>query len=93
MSKAKGFYTVLTASIIVGIGIALSGINPIQALLYSQVVGGMLAPFLIILILIMCNDKKIMGTYINRWFDNVFGWLSVVIMILASTGFFWQLFL
>lgn len=93
VSKAKGFYTVLTASLIVGVGIALSGINPIHALLYSQVLGGMLAPFLIILILIMCNDKKIMGSFVNGWFDNVFGWLSVIIMVLASAGFFWQLFL
>ncbi len=91
VNKAKGFYTVLTASILVGVGIAVSGINPMQALLYSQVLVGILTPFLIILLLFMCNDRKIMGTYVNRWFDNVFGWITVVVMILASAGLFWQL--
>lgn len=91
INKAKGFYTVLTASILVGVGIAMSGVSPMQALLYSQVLNGILAPILIILILFMCNDKKIMGTYVNRWFDNVFGWIAVVIMLLGSAGLFWQL--
>lgn len=91
VNKAKGFYTVLTASILVGVGIAMSGVSPMQALLYSQVLSGILAPILIILILFMCNDKKIMGTYVNQWFDNVFGWIVVIIMLLGSAGLFWQL--
>lgn len=91
VNKAKGFYTVLTASILVGVGIAMSGVSPMQALLYSQVLSGILAPILIILILFMCNDKKIMGTYVNRWFDNAFGWIAVVVMVLGSAGLFWQL--
>ena len=91
VNQAKGFYAVLTGSIVIGIGIAMSGVNPIQALLYSQVFSGMLAPFLIILILLLCNDKKIMGNYMNGWFDNIFGGLAAVVMILGSTGFFWHL--
>lgn len=91
INQAKGFYTALTASMFVGMGIALSGINPLQALLYSQVLNGILAPFLIILILLMCNNKKIMGTFTNTRFDNFFGWLTVMVMILASLGLFWEL--
>lgn len=88
---AAGFYTVLTLSLFAGIGVALSGISPIQALLYSQVLNGLLAPFLIVLILFMCNDKKIMGTLVNGWFDNVFGGITVLVMLLASLGLFWQM--
>ena len=91
VNKAKGFYTVMTSSILVGVGIAMSGVSPMQALLYSQVLSGILAPIFIILILFMCNDKKIMGPYVNRWFDNVFGWIAVIIMLLGSAGLFWQL--
>ncbi|MEK9143441.1 MAG: divalent metal cation transporter [Patescibacteria group bacterium] len=91
-NKAKGFYTVLTAAMIVGVAIAASGVAPMKALLYSQVLSGMLGPILIILILFMCNDKKIMGHYVNRWFDNFFGWLTVIVLIAGSIGIFWQLF-
>lgn len=89
--KARGFYAVLTASLVVGVGIAASGIAPMKALLYSQVLNGILGPILIFLILLMCNDKKIMGHLVNRWFDNVFGWITVVVLTAGSVGIFWQL--
>ncbi|MEK7141622.1 MAG: divalent metal cation transporter [Patescibacteria group bacterium] len=91
-NKAKGFYFVITAAIVVGVGIAVSGVAPMKALLYSQVLGGMLGPLLVTLILFMCNDKKIMGTMVNRWFDNLFGWITVIVLSLGSAGIFWQLF-
>ncbi len=76
---------------VAGVGIAVSGIAPMKALLYSQVLGGMLGPILITLILLMCNDKKIMGPLVNRWFDNVFGWVTVVVLTIGTAGIFWQL--
>ncbi|MBI3342834.1 divalent metal cation transporter [Candidatus Gottesmanbacteria bacterium] len=91
-NKAKGFYTVLTAAMIVGVVIAVSGIAPMKALLYSQVLSGMLGPILITLILIMCNDTKIMGHYVNRLFDNIFGWVTVAVLTAGSAGILWQLF-
>ena len=91
VDHAKGFYGVLTLSILFGIGIAISGLSPIRALFYSQVLDGMLAPILIFIILFMCNDKKIMGHYVNGFFDNFFGTLAAVIMLLGTLGLFWQL--
>ena len=80
----------ISASIIVGVGIALSGLSPMKALLYSQVLGGMVGPLLVTLILFLCNDRRIMGTLVNRWFDNLFGWITVVVLMLGSAGIFWQ---
>ena len=89
--QAKGFYTVITGAMVVGVGIAVSGVAPMKALLYSQVLSGMLGPILVALILFMCNDKKIMGSMVNRWFDNVFGWITVTVLTVGSAGIFWQL--
>ena len=89
--QAKGFYTVISGAMVVGVGIAVSGIAPMKALLYSQVLSGMLGPILVALILFMCNDKKIMGSMVNRWFDNVFGWITVTVLSVGSAGIFWQL--
>lgn len=91
-NKAKGFYLVITAAMVVGVGIAVSGVASMKALLYSQVLSGMLGPLLVTLILFMCNDKKIMGTMVNRWFDNLFGWITVIVLSLGSAGIFWQFF-
>jgi Mn2+/Fe2+ NRAMP family transporter len=92
-NRENGFYTVMTATLLIGMTIVLTGVNPIKALLYSQVLNGILVPFLVSLIMIMCNDRKIMGDLVNGWFDNLFGAITVVILILGSTGLFWQLIL
>lgn len=91
-NKAKGFYLVITAAMVVGIGIAVSGVAPMKALLYSQVLSGMLGPILVGLILFMCNDKRIMGSMVNHWFDNFFGWITVAVLTVGSAGIFWRLF-
>lgn len=91
LSQAKGFYTVLTVSCVIGVFIAMSGINPILALLYSQVLAGILAPVLIIIILLLCNNARVMGRFVNGWFDNFFGIMSAGVMIISSLFFFYDL--
>ena len=91
VSRARGFYAVISATMVFGVLVAISGVPPMIALLYSQVLNGILGPILVVLIILMCNDQKIMGRFVNRWFDNVFGWITVVTMVLGSTGMFWQL--
>lgn len=88
ISHEKGFYTVLTLSCIIGVFIVMSGMNPMKALVYSQVLSGILAPVLIIIILLLCNNTRVMGSFVNRWFDNVFGWLAAGVMIVSSFFFF-----
>ena len=92
LSKAKGFYTVILFSIIIGMSISFIGIDPIKALFYSQVLVGILTPFLLLLILLLANNKRLLGEHTNGWFDNFFGTLAVVTMTVTSIGFFWQLF-
>ena len=43
---------------------------------------------IIILMLILANNKNVMGKYTNGWFDNFFGSLAVVILIVAIFGLF-----
>ncbi|MBI2036529.1 divalent metal cation transporter [Candidatus Microgenomates bacterium] len=92
ISKARGFYTVIGFSIIIGVLITAVGIDPIKALFYSQVLAGILTPFLLFLILILCNRKKVMGKFTNGWFDNFFGFLAFFAMLAATIGLFWQFF-
>ncbi len=88
ISSAKGFYAVITLSLLAGVGIMVLGISPIKALYYSQVLAGLLAPFLLILIVVLANRKSVMGAYRNGWFDNFFGTLAIVVMIAAGVLMF-----
>ena len=93
VKKEKGFYSVITLSLFLGIIVALFKVNPIQLILFSQILAGMLGPILIILILVVTNNKKIMGKYTNNNFDNFFGLLSVIIMTLSSAFLLFQLWM
>lgn len=88
IKSAKGFYAVITLALLAGVGILIVGVDPIRALYYSQVLAGLLAPFLLILILILANRRSVMGEYRNGWFDNVFGTLAILAMIAAGVLMF-----
>ncbi|MBK5188310.1 MAG: Nramp family divalent metal transporter [Gemmatimonadaceae bacterium] len=78
--QARNFYMVIAASMIIGVALSFSPIDPISLLLWSAVVNGILAPPLIIIVLMICNNAKVMGSYRNGWALNTFGSLAAVIM-------------
>lgn len=88
VSQARGFYSVLTATFLVGLFIAISNISPIKALFYSQVLNGILAPPLLILIMLLSSSEKVMGKYKNSLITNLFGWGAVGVMSLAAITMF-----
>jgi Mn2+/Fe2+ NRAMP family transporter len=68
----------------IGMGLALFGVNAITLLFWSAVVNGLLAPPLIIIILIVCNNETVMQTHKNGIALNVFGGLAAAIMSVAA---------
>ncbi len=82
--QAKAFYGVITLSVLIGVLINFLGINPLQALFYTAVLNGLVAPPLLLLILKIANNKKIMGGQVNGPLSNTLGWLTVTIMALAG---------
>jgi NRAMP (natural resistance-associated macrophage protein)-like metal ion transporter len=84
--EARGFYITLIVSLIIGLCILFIGISPIQALIYTAVLYGIIAPVLIALILHICNNKKIMGEYTNGKWLNISGVVTFLIMLFAAVG-------
>ena len=82
--EAKGFYITLIVSLCIGLLINAFGLNPIAALIYAAVLYGVTAPVLILLILHICNNKAIMGKYVNGFWSNVFGFLTFILMSVAA---------
>jgi Mn2+/Fe2+ NRAMP family transporter len=82
-SQAKGFYSVIAISIIVGLLLNFLHINPILALYYSAFLNGVIAVPLLIVIMVVGNDPKIMGQEIHPGWVKFFGWMGIIFMILA----------
>jgi len=93
LNRAHGFYGVITIATLVGLLINFIGIDPIVALYYSAVINGIIAPPLIVMILLIANNKKIMGERTNSPFLNILGALTAFIMGLSAVILLFSLFI
>jgi NRAMP (natural resistance-associated macrophage protein)-like metal ion transporter len=84
--RAKQFYLVIAASTLVGMLINFAGINPIRALFWTAVINGLLAPPLLVLIMLVANNPRIMGTRVNGRWTNLLGWAATAAMFAAALG-------
>jgi NRAMP (natural resistance-associated macrophage protein)-like metal ion transporter len=80
--EAPVFYFLYTLLIVVGAGVILiPGFPLVRMILLSQVLNGVLLPFVLIFMIRLINRQDLMGEWVNpRWFNQV-AWISVVIMI------------
>ncbi len=84
--RAKQFYAVIVAATIIGMLINFLGVNPITALFWTAVLNGFLAPPLLIVIMLIANNKKVMGKRVNGRWLNVLGWFTAVLMTVAAVA-------
>jgi Mn2+/Fe2+ NRAMP family transporter len=71
---------VIIAATLVGMLIDFVGINPIIALYWTAVLNGALAPPLLVLIMLMANNRTVMGERTNGRGLNILGWATTVAM-------------
>jgi NRAMP (natural resistance-associated macrophage protein)-like metal ion transporter len=86
LRRAKPFYGVIVVASLVGMLINFLGINPIDALFWTAVLNGLLAPPLMVLIMLMANSQKVMGQHTNGRWINVLGWCATGGMFAAAGG-------
>ena len=91
-SEAPVFYWLYTILIAAGAGVILLPNLPlVQISILSQVVNGIAIPFVLIFMLLLVNNKELMGEYVNSRLYNVVAWATTVIMIALSIAFVWSL--
>lgn len=83
--QAKEFYTLYTAIVALGAAVVLIPRLPLlKIMLVSQVVNGMLLPFILVFMLLLVNDPKIMGRHRNGPWFNAIAWVTTVVMIVLT---------
>jgi Mn2+/Fe2+ NRAMP family transporter len=91
-SEAPVFYWLYTALIIVGGGVILIPNLPLVKIsILSQVVNGVVLPFVLIFMLLLINKKDLMGDHVNTGIFNVIAWATTIIMIVLTIGWMWTL--
>jgi len=90
--EAPAFYWLYTALIIAGGAVVLiPGLPLVKIAVLSQVVNGVVLPFVLIFMLLLINKKDLMGEYVNTRLFNAVAWLTTVVMIGLTLGWFWTL--
>ena len=82
--RAKQFYLVIAASTLIGMLINFVGINPIDALFWTAVINGFLSPPLLVIIMLVANNRKVMDKRVNGLWSNVLGWAATALMFAAA---------
>jgi Mn2+/Fe2+ NRAMP family transporter len=52
----------------------------------SQVVNGVVLPFVLIFMLLLVNDRELMGPHVNSRAFNIIAWVTVATMIALTFG-------
>jgi Mn2+/Fe2+ NRAMP family transporter len=85
LKEAPEFYTLFTAIIAISVIIILiPGAPLIQISLWSQIINGMLLPVVLICMMLMVNNKELMGEHVNSLAKNLIGWLTIVVLIVLT---------
>jgi Mn2+/Fe2+ NRAMP family transporter len=87
--EAKRFYLAISAFTFIAIGLNFFGFNPMKALVWSGIVQGFSRPPLLLLIMLMTNNRSIMGEHVNSRWLNILGWTTTVAIFSASLGLLW----
>ncbi len=85
--EAPAFYWLYTLLIVLGAGALLIPAFPVvHIMVLSQVVNGVVLPFVLIFMLRLTNDRELMGEHVNSRAFNSVAWATVVVMIILTVA-------
>ena len=82
--EAPFFYA--TIAVVTGLAVVLNflGLNPMKALVWSGIVQGFSVPPLLLMMMLMTNDREVMGERVNSRVTNTLGWITTAATATAT---------
>jgi Mn2+/Fe2+ NRAMP family transporter len=84
--EAKRFYAAIGGFTAAAVAMNFLGVNPMKALVWSGIVQGFSTPPLLLLIMLMTNNRAVMGDKVNGLGINLLGWITVIATFAATAG-------
>jgi NRAMP (natural resistance-associated macrophage protein)-like metal ion transporter len=85
---AKAFYAAIVAATLIGMLVNFAGVNPIDALFWAAIINGVITPPLLILLMLIANNRAVMGKRANGPALNALGWATAAVMSAAVIALF-----
>jgi Mn2+/Fe2+ NRAMP family transporter len=84
VSDAPRFYGVIVFATLVGMGIAVSHINPMHALVATAILNGIVAVPILAATILIASNSGVMGEFAIGRGLRVMGWLTTALMGVAA---------
>jgi Mn2+/Fe2+ NRAMP family transporter len=78
------FYAIIALAVVAGMAMNFLRIDPIQALFYTAVINGLVAPPLLVLIVLLGSDRSYMKDKVSGPLSKTLTWLAAGLMSLAA---------
>ena len=88
VANERGFYAVIVISLLVGMLIQYSPINPMKALFWSAVINGVVAVPLMAVVIVLSSKKSVMGEYTATRSLVVLSWIGTGVMAVGAVCMF-----
>ena len=86
--EAVGFYAVIGAATLLGVGLDLMKIDPMKALFWSAVINGVIAVPMMVVMMLVASRRDQMGRFVAGPLLKTFGWLATAVMAVAAAAMF-----
>jgi len=87
-SEAPQFYGLYSLLIFLGAGIILLPKIPLFSVMYiSQIINGIVLPAILIFMLVLVNNKKLMGEHVNKKGYNIISGITIVVLIILTVAY------
>jgi len=84
--EARGFYSIIIAAIVVGTVMSVIELDPIQALVWSAIVNGVISVPIMVVMMGIGQSRRLMGDLTISPRHRFFGWAATLVMA-AAVGF------
>ena len=82
--EAPFFYATIAVVTVLAVLLNFLGLNPMKALVWSGIVQGFSVPPLLLMMMLMTNDREVMGERVNSRLTNTLGWITTAITFTAT---------
>ena len=85
IGEAPAFFGIFTFLIVVGaLAVLIPGVPLVPMILLSQDVNGLILPAILVYMLVLVNDRRLMGRYVNRRLANAVAGVTIAGLILLT---------
>jgi len=84
--QCREFYISIAIVTMIAMAMNFFGMNPMRALVWAGIVQGFSTPFLMLMVMLITNKRKIMGRWVNSPYLNLLGWITTIAVSAVSLG-------